>query len=41
MYLKTSLAIGAATEEPLPPCSTTTLIAYLGFITGAYQTNSA
>ena len=36
-----SLAIGAAMVEPLPPCSTTTLIEYLGLDAGAYPTNKA
>ena len=31
-FFITFLAIGAAPELPEPPCSTTTLIAYLGFL---------
>ena len=32
--LKSFFAIGAAVELPDPPCSITTLIAYLGFLYG-------
>ena len=40
-FLQAYYAIGAATDDPLPPCSTTTDIAYFGFETGAYPTNKA
>ena len=36
-----SLAIGAATREPAPPCSTTTLIEYFGLLKGAKPVNNA
>ena len=41
MSVKISFAIGAAILDPLPPCSTTTQIEYLGLSIGAYPTKRA